>query len=274
MQNHKAEPAPRLSVILPLLRPQVALDTLLEEIDRALAPRDEPYEVLAVGNENAASVAAPSRPTTSRAQLRWLPMPSARNLSSDLYMGLRASRGEIIVTLDAEGQSDPADLPHLLLLLETADMVVGNRQGKQHSRLGGLVTGPLESLRGRLLRQDVQDPSCPLKIFRRQVLSSILPLLSLHSLMPALAQASGFRVSQAPVQCRRPEGWQRGGSLEARGRPLFDLLGAWWLSHRSISRRQTTAPAAASETLRDVRRSSSSQSTGTRPSDLLHLGRG
>jgi hypothetical protein len=115
-------------------------------------------------------------------------------------------------------------------------MGVGSRAGRRDSRLRRAMSRLANSVRGRLLRDHLHDSGCALKVFRREVIDSFLPLRTLYSFMPAMAIGAGFRVRELPVRHRpRSAGRSSYGLWVMLWRPLLDLVGMWWFTRRRFA---------------------------------------
>lgn len=229
---------PAFSVVVPFFNEEANVLVLLAEIDAAMTALGGPWELIMVddastdGTPALLAAAAASRPT-------WHHLAHAKNQgqAAALDTGLQMSRGEIVVTMDGDGQNDPADIGTLVELLPGADMVVGIRADRQDSWLRRAMSRLANKVRGRLLGDELRDSGCALKVFRREVIESFLPIKTLYSFMPALAKMAGFRLAERSV-AHRP----RGGGESSYGlgvflwRPLVDLLGLMWYRRRSFSR--------------------------------------
>jgi len=226
-------------VVVPFFDEEENAPGLLAEIEAAMDALGAPWELLMVDDgsrdRTGAQLAAAA---ARRPELRYLRLPVNRGQAVALDAGLRRARGEILITLDGDGQNDPADIPALLARLDAADMVVGIRVGRRDSWLRRAMSRLANAVRGRLLADGMQDSGCALKVFRAEVVDALLPMRTLYSFMPALARAGGFRLAEIPVR-HRP----RGGGRSSYGlgaflwRPTLDLFGVWWLRHRTFARR-------------------------------------
>jgi len=155
--------------------------------------------------------------------------------SAALAVGFRMARGEWVLTLDADLQDDPAELPKLVTALESGlDLVSGWKQDRQDpitktlpSRLFNAVTGKVAGIR-------LHDFNCGFKLYRREVVESIEVYGELHRFMPALAHWRGFRVGEVPVQHRaRKFGRSKFGAARfVNG--FLDLLSAAFLSTSAL----------------------------------------
>jgi dolichol-phosphate mannosyltransferase len=221
-------------VVVPFYNEAEAIPRLCEEIRAALDALDGSAEAVLVddgSSDRSAELLAAEAAADPR--FRVLTNRANRGQASALLRGFRAARGGVIATLDGDGQNDPADLPRLLDLLASSDMVVGVRTDRRDAWLRRVMSRLANGVRGVVLGDGMRDAGCAAKVFRREVLVSFLPIRSLYSFMPALARASGFRIVQTPVRHRpRLGGRSSYGIRRFAWRPLLDMFGVLWFIHR------------------------------------------
>ncbi len=225
------------SVVVPFYNEESAAPRLLQEILAVLAGLGVRSECLCIDDGSRDGTAAILEEFAKRpgSPVRFLSFPRNRGQAAALWAGLHEARGDIIITLDGDGQNDPGDIPRLLAALEGAGMVVGIRQQRQDTPLRRWMSRLANLVRGRALGDGVSDSGCALKVFRREVVSALIPIRTLYSFMPAMAVAAGFPVRQVPVRHRaRQGGGSNYGALVFLWRPLLDLLGMCWFSRRAF----------------------------------------
>lgn len=167
--------------------------------------------------------------------LRVLAFDRNRGQAAALLDGLRSARGEILITMDGDGQNDPADIPRLIETLQAgnADMVAGVRGRRKDSWLRRRMSRLANAVRQSLLKDGVRDSGCALKAFNRDVATAFIPIRTLYSFMPALAVCAGFRVVEIEVNHRpREQGISKYGLGVMLWRPLVDMVGVWWFARR------------------------------------------
>jgi dolichol-phosphate mannosyltransferase len=149
--------------------------------------------------------------------------------------GFRHARGRVIATLDADLQSDPADIPALLPLLETHDAVVGIRADRHDTAWRRFSSWFANGVRNRLTREDILDTGCPLKVFRAEAIKSVRNFRGSHRFFPTLLRMDGYSVTQIPVRHHpRTAGSSKYGTLDRALSGLRDALGVRWLQDRHL----------------------------------------
>lgn len=229
---------PRFSVVIPFYNEEGNATALLAEVSAALDALGGGGEVLMVNDCSRDGTAAIlDAKAAADPRFRAIHAPRNSGQAASLFRGFLAGQGEYFITMDGDGQNDPADLPRLFTELERsgADMIVGIRASRRDSALRRWMSRLANAVRQRILRDGCDDSGCALKIFRREVAESFLPMKTLYSFLPALAVQGGFKVVQAPVAHReRTAGTSNYGLMVMLWRPLVDLLGMWWFTRRTF----------------------------------------
>ncbi len=155
--------------------------------------------------------------------------------SAALDAGFRHALGRIVVTIDADLQSDPADIASLLPGLASHDAVVGIRTDRHDNPWRRFSSWFANGVRNRLTREDIVDTGCPLKAFRAEAIKSVRMWKGSHRFLPTLLRLGGFTVTQVPVpHHRRTAGKSKYGTLDRAFRGLRDALGVRWLQDRHL----------------------------------------
>jgi dolichol-phosphate mannosyltransferase len=227
-------PAPRISVVVPVKNEALNILPLVEEIERACAALG-PFEVIYVDDGSADATA--EQVVNARATRPWLRLvrhKASCGQSAAVRSGVQVARGPIIVTLDGDGQNDPAFIPQLVAALD--DPSVGLAAGQRLSRKG--VAKRWQSriangVRGRVLKDGTRDTGCGLKAFRRDVYMSLPYFDALHRFMPALVKREGYEIAHVDVVDRpRNAGQSNYGLFDRLWVGILDLAGVWWLIRR------------------------------------------
>ena len=222
-----------LSVILPVLDEVDSLDLLYRELTTILQSLGRPYELIFVDDGSRdGSFTRIEKLHRSDDRVRAIQLRRNFGKAAALAVGFRAARGDILITLDADLQDDPAEIPRLLARLEEGqDLVSGWKRDRQDpcsktwpSRLFNGVTGWLTGVR-------LHDFNSGFKAYRREVAEEIRLYGELHRFIPALAAWRGFRVDEVPVHHRaRRFGRSKFGSARF-WRGSLDLVTVLFLTH-------------------------------------------
>jgi glycosyltransferase involved in cell wall biosynthesis len=234
----RAQP-PVHSVIIPFYNEEGAIPGLLAEVRAVMDGLGTPYEGVFVDDGSTDGTAAVlAAATRDWPQARVIAGQGNQGQAAALLRGFEEARGRWLITLDGDGQNDPADIPALLQAAANCDMVVGIRATRRDSWLRRAMSSIANGVRGRILGDHLHDSGCALKVFRAEVARSFFPIRSLYSFMPAMAIAAGFRVTELPVSHReRRTGESKYGLGTFAWRPLVDTLALWWLLRHRPARR-------------------------------------
>lgn len=228
-----------LSIVIPFYNESANIAPLLAEVRATASTLALSVEVICVDDGShdttAAELAAAAQAWPA---VRVISFPQNRGQAAALWHGFHAARGEFVAMLDGDGQNPPAELARLWPLRDTADMISGARAARQDSALRRTMSRLANTVRRTLLRDGVSDTGCSLKIFRRAVVASFLPIRTLYSFIPAFAVSAGFTVREVPVAHRpRRAGVSHYGLRVMALHPLLDLLALTWLLRRTLRRK-------------------------------------
>lgn len=216
----------RVSVVVPLLNEEDSLRELYDAISDALGARGLRWEIIFIDDGSTdSSMAVLKDLYENRQNVKVLSFGRNLGKSAALAVGFREAEGDVVVTMDADLQDDPAEIPKLLDELANGyDLVSGWKTERKDplskrlpSRLFNWVTSKLSGVR-------LHDMNCGLKAYRSQVVQTIRVYGELHRYTPVLAHFAGFRVTEVPVRhhARRFGRSKFGAERFARG--LFDLV--------------------------------------------------
>lgn len=234
-----SHPSPALSVIIPFFNEAQNVAPLLVELREALHSIGVEAEVLCIDDGSVDHTATElSRAAATWPGLRIERFPANRGQAAALWWGFQNARGAWIAMLDGDGQNPPAELARLWELRDTAGMIAGARTGRRDSWLRCAMSRVANATRRRLLRDGVSDTGCSLKLFRREVVQSFLPIRTLYSFLPAFAVAGGWTITEVPVAHRpRLAGVSKYGLRVMAVHPLLDLIALSWVLRRTLRHR-------------------------------------
>ncbi|ETX04695.1 MAG: hypothetical protein ETSY2_27365 [Candidatus Entotheonella gemina] len=149
--------------------------------------------------------------------------------------GFRFARGLHIVTMDADGQNDPSDMPRLLAALAHADAVCGIRRQRQDSWVVRVSSRIANRFRNAITREHITDAGCAYRALRRSVLSEIPVFNGMHRFLPTLLRMQGYHVVEMDVNHRpRHAGVSKYGINNRLWRGLIDCVAIRWFQSRAV----------------------------------------
>ncbi len=231
-----------LSVVVPVYNELENIEPLVAEIRQALDGLIG-YEILFVDDgSDDGSLALLARCAAEHPCLRFLAHDGNFGQSAALVTGVLGARGELIATLDGDGQNDPADIPRLLGRLSTqADhridrvLVVGRRKRRRDSWIKRISSRIANGVRSRILKDQTPDTGSGLKVFARDLFLE-LPLFDhMHRFLPALVLRSrGTVISVAVNHRQRRLGTSKYGLHNRLWVGIIDMFGVMWLQRRRV----------------------------------------
>jgi glycosyltransferase involved in cell wall biosynthesis len=221
--------APQLSLVLPVYNEAGSLPELMAELTTTLQRLGKAYEIIFVddgSSDDSLSVLMGFQSTDAHVRI----VEFRRNFgqTAAFAAGFDHACGDIIVTMDADGQNDPADIPKLLdaMVQGGYDLVTGWRQHRREP----FLTRKLPSMIANWLIANasdvrVHDRGCSLKVLSRDLVKSIHLYGELHRFIPEVASLVGVRVGEVPVSDRpRKAGTSKYGALSRTPRVILDLI--------------------------------------------------
>jgi dolichol-phosphate mannosyltransferase len=234
--NAPAE-SPTVSVVVPVRNEAGNIGPLVQEIARALAGRGS-FEIVYV-NDGSTDATESELLALMRAQpfLRQIKHAASCGQSAAVRTGVAAARAGIVVTIDGDGQNDPAFIPKLIDAISKnggrVGLVAGQRVGRKASGFKRFQSRIANAVRGAVLRDGTRDTGCGLKAFRRDVFLALPYFDGLHRFLPALVRREGYEIAYVDVVDRaRGHGQSNYGMWDRLWVGILDLGGVWWLIRR------------------------------------------
>ncbi|RMF54917.1 MAG: glycosyltransferase [Calditrichaeota bacterium] len=191
-----------LSIVIPAYNEKESLPELLKQIATVLDEQSLTYEVIIVDDGSTDGTFEVLK--SLKSQYPWLKaLRFRRNYgkSPALAEGFKIARGDYVVTMDADLQDDPAEIPSLIAKLEEGyDMISGWKKKRYDPLSKTLPSRIFNFVTSRLTGIPIHDFNCGLKIYRREVVESLQVYGELHRFLPVLAHWQGFRVGELPVK--------------------------------------------------------------------------
>jgi dolichol-phosphate mannosyltransferase len=229
--------APAVSVVVPVRNEAGNIAPLVNEIAAALDGRWN-FEVVYVNDGSSdGSESELLRLMASRPWLRQIRHAISCGQSAAVRSGGAAARAPIIVTLDGDGQNDPAFIPALVQALiegtPRVGLIAGQRVGRRTTGFKKFQSRVANAVRNAILKDGTRDTGCGLKAFRRDIFLSLPYFDGLHRFLPALVKREGYEVGYVDVVDRpRGHGVSNYGLWDRLWVGILDLAGVWWLIRR------------------------------------------
>ncbi len=231
-----------LSIVIPVHDEAANIVPLLEEIRQHLDQKYE-YEVIVIDDHSTDGTGQILEDITKDFRsLKTIRLLHRCGQSGAVLQGVRSARHQVIVTLDGDGQNDPADIDTLVRQYWQTSrhsprcLIIGHRQKRRDSLQKRLGSKMANWIRRKLLHDNTPDSGCGLKVFPRDFFLDFPIFNHMHRFLPALACQQGGMVISVEVHHRpRKNGTSHYGSLDRLAVGIFDLLGVVWLGRRAMN---------------------------------------
>jgi len=233
---------PQYSVLVPVYNEKDNLRPLIEEISAVMDGFGRPYEIIYVDDfSRDGSLEELRRLQTEFKTLQVIAHSRNCGQSAAVASGFAAARGDVLITLDADRQNDPADIPALLAqLTDGTDMVCGVRTKRRDNLIRRISSRVANAFRNVVTGDRVSDTGCGLRVVRRAALAEIPVFNGMHRFLPTLMRFQGFTVREVPVNHRpRTAGVSKYGVGNRAWRGLVDCFAIRWYKSRRIPARRT-----------------------------------
>jgi glycosyltransferase involved in cell wall biosynthesis len=236
-ESHHHSPSPAVSVVVPVKNEAGNIAPLVAEIAAALDGH-WPFEIVYVNDGSTDTTGDVLRELgTKHPWVRQIKHKRSCGQSCAVRTGAAAARGPIVVTIDGDGQNDPAFIPALIRVLEQGapqmGLVAGQRVGRKATGFKRFQSRVANAVRGAVLRDGTRDTGCGLKATYRDLLLKLPYFDGLHRFLPALVRREGFTIGYVDVIDRpRHSGVSNYGFFDRLWVGILDLMGVWWLIRR------------------------------------------
>jgi glycosyltransferase involved in cell wall biosynthesis len=231
---------PTLSIVIPIYNEQDNLVPLLDELVAVVQKLDQPFEIICVddaSSDNSFSVLQDLKPKYP--QLRVIQHTINCGESAGQATGFAHARGRWIVTMDADQQNDPADIPALLEASRHVDAVCGIRRRREDNWVKRISSKVANGFRNKVTGDVIADAGCTFRLLKREALREIPVFNGMHRFLPTLLRMQGFKVVEIPVNHRpRIRGESKYGIGNRMFRGLVDCFAILWWRKRCLPTRR------------------------------------
>jgi glycosyltransferase involved in cell wall biosynthesis len=226
-------PKPSLSVIVPVFNEQSNLLPLYNELLGVLMKLEVSYEIIFIDDgstDNSFQELIDIHGIDKAVKV----IQFRRNFgqSAAFAAGFDAAQGELILTIDSDGQNDPNDIPRLMEKMQNGnfDFVIGWRVNRREPLIRRILSKTANKIISRSSQMEIHDRGCSLKLFKSEVIKNIRLYGQLHRFLPELASAIGVNIAEVPVNDRsRKSGKSKYGSITRTPRVILDLITVFYL---------------------------------------------
>ena len=225
-----------ISIVAPVYNEEENLPILVAQLVDVLKPLGKSYEMIFVDDASTDRSRSLLKEMVSRyPQIRIVGFKKNCGETAAGAAGLKAAGGDIVITIDADLQNDPKDIPMMLDYLKEYDMVTGWRQKRDDSWVKRITSKIANRIRNGLSGETIRDSGCTYRVYKRECLENIKLFKGMHRFMPTLVKMEGFRVIEVPIAHHpRQFGVSKYTTWNRMGRAFIDLMAVRWMKSRHI----------------------------------------
>lgn len=226
----------KISYVIPVYDEEENLPLLYEEINKVCAVLPNDYEIVLVDDYSRDKSLEIIRELAQKDNhVKYIAFAKNTGQSAALYAGFQYASGDIIITMDADLQNDPADIPEMLKLFGEYDMVNGWRFNRRDTLSKRIASKFGNAVRNAVIHEDIHDTGCSLKIMRASMLKRVKMYKGLHRFLPAMMRLEGAKVVEMKVNHRhRQFGVSKYTNLKRGVEALYDLICVRWMMKRNL----------------------------------------
>ena len=224
-----------ISVIAPIYNEKENINRLIENVEKVLKNNFKTYEILLI-NDGSTDGSRKILDDLNNENVRVVHFEKNCGQTAATAAGFKYSKGNIIVTIDADLQTDPEDIMVLYQYLENYDMINGRRATREDGIVKKVSSWVGNTARNLITGDNIKDTGCPLKLFKKEVAKSYCLYEGMHRFLPTLAKINGFRVTEVPVKhYDRMFGQSKYGVWNRLFKGLRDAFAVRWMKKRHIN---------------------------------------
>ncbi len=227
----------KISFVVPIYNEEENIPKLIEEIQAVAPELCRSFEILLVDDcSTDGSLDIIREHAAGSRRIRYLSLARNSGQSAALYAGFQAAKGDVIVTMDADLQNDPADLRQMIKHYGDYDMINGWRFNRQDTMSKKIASRIGNGFRNWMTNDTIHDTGCSLKIMNAAMLKRIRIYKGLHRFLPTLMRQEGARVIEIKVNHRpRLHGESKYTNLRRGFEGFYDVIAVRWMQSRHLS---------------------------------------
>lgn len=216
-----------VSIIIPVKNEEDNIGRLFEEIKSVCVSLKWKYEIIIV---NDGSTDETDRVCRELSPLKYIRMRKSFGQTSAMDAGIKAAQNDYIITMDGDGQNDPADMPRLLSYLQENDydVVSGWRKNRKDTIMKKFVSRVANVMRHFLIHDGIHDSGCSLKIYKRECFKGITLYGEQHRFIPAILKIKGFTIGEIVVNHRPRIAGQTKYNWKRTVKGFLDMISVWF----------------------------------------------
>jgi len=228
---------PDVSVVIPVYNEEKNLPILIPQIIDVLKPLDKKFEILLVDDGSTDKSLDVIKDFCGKfMEVRYIKFLKNAGQSAAFDAGFRNALGEIVVTLDADLQNDPKDIPKLLSFVPEYDVVCGWRAERNDPLIKKISSRVGNAVRNFMTKENIHDTGCSLKVYKSDWLQQIKLYRGMHRFLPTLLKMEGAKVVEVKVSHnQRKFGKSKYNIRNRMFSGLYDLLAVRWMQKRKLN---------------------------------------
>ena len=232
----KDEKKIEISVVVPVYNEEENLPILIPHLKRVLDALANCYEMIFVDDGSSdGSRRILKEMASADSSIRVLGFKKNCGQTAASAAGLKEARGDIVITIDADLQNDPEDIPRMLEYLKEYDTVTGWRQKREDSGVKRITSKIANRIRNRLSGEEIRDSGCTFRAYKQECLRELKLYKGMHRFMPTLVKMEGYRVIEIPIAHHpRRFGVSKYTTWNRMWHAFVDLLAVRWMKSRHI----------------------------------------
>jgi len=215
-----------ISIVLPTFNEEKSIIELVDHLDTVLSAREKPYEIIFVDDGSTDhSVQQIQKARENNSSVKLIQFRRNYGKSAALAAAFKRARGRFIITMDADLQDDPNEIPNLVAKLEDGyDLVSGWKKVRRDPITKRIPSRVFNFFTSKFSGLELHDFNCGLKAYRHSVIKNLHVYGELHRYLPVIAHNHGFRVTELPVNHHKRKFGRSKYGVARFTRGAFDLL--------------------------------------------------